>query len=67
MVQKKHMHLNEELPNTIHQLLDQIHDEMYAKALKFRDENIRTAKTYDEFKEILNTKAGIHSYDVVWR
>ena len=27
--------LNEELPNTIHQLLDQIHDEMYAKALKF--------------------------------
>lgn len=50
--------LNEELPNTIHQLLDQIHDEMYAKALKFRDENIRTAKTYDEFKEILNTKAG---------
>ena len=44
--------LNEELPNTIHQLLDQIHDEMYAKALKFRDENIRTAKTYDEFKEI---------------
>ena len=31
---------------------------MYAKALKFRDENIRTAKTYDEFKEILNTKAG---------
>ena len=50
--------LNDELPTTIHQLLDQIHDEMYAKALKFRDENIRTAKTYDEFKEILNTKAG---------
>ena len=32
--------LNEELPNTIHQLLDQIHDEMYAKALKFRDETL---------------------------
>lgn len=26
------------------QLLDQIHDEMYAKALKFRDENIKTRK-----------------------
>ena len=50
--------LNDELPTTIHQLLDQIHDEMYAKALKFRNENIRTAKTYDEFKEILDTKAG---------
>ena len=33
-------------------------DEMYEKALKFRNENIRTAKTYDEFKEILDTKAG---------
>lgn len=31
---------------------------MYEKALKFRNENIRTAKTYDEFKEILDTKAG---------
>ena len=50
--------LNDELPTTIHQLLDQIHDEMYEKALKFRNENIRTAKTYDEFKEILDTKAG---------
>ena len=28
------------------------------KQLKFRNENIRTAKTYDEFKEILDTKAG---------
>ena len=50
--------LGDDLGSKIHTLLDQIHDEMYAKALKFRDENIRTAKTYDEFKEILNTKAG---------
>ena len=28
------------------------------QSIEFRDENIRTAKTYDEFKEILNTKAG---------
>ena len=50
--------LGDDLGSKIHTLLDQIHDEMYAKALKFRDENIRTAHTYDEFKEILETKAG---------
>ena len=46
------------MPQTILQLLDQIHDEMYQKALKFRDENIRTAHSYDEFKDILENKAG---------
>ena len=50
--------LGDDLGSKIHTLLDQIHDEMYAKALKFRDENIRTAHTYDEFREILETKAG---------
>ena len=50
--------LGDDLGSKIHTLLDQIHGEMYAKALKFRDENIRTAHTYDEFKEILETKAG---------
>ena len=50
---KKTYALGDDLGSKIHTLLDQIHDEMYAKALKFRDENIRTAHTYDEFKEIL--------------
>ena len=44
MVQKKLYALDEDLGQIqFITLLDQIHDEMYAKALKFRDENIRTA------------------------
>ncbi len=31
---------------------------MYQKALKHRDKNIRKAHSYDEFKEILETKGG---------
>ncbi|MGN1182847.1 MAG: proline--tRNA ligase, partial [Faecalibacillus sp.] len=50
--------LDEQLGQTILALLDQIHEEMYQKALQFRDENIRTANSYDEFKDILENKAG---------
>ena len=50
--------LDDHLGQNILQLLDQIHDEMYQKALQFRDENIRTAHNYDEFKDILENKAG---------
>lgn len=50
--------LDENLENTVKQLLDTIHEEMYQKALKHRDENIREANSYDEFKEILDTKGG---------
>ena len=50
--------LDENLENTVKQLLDTIHEEMYQKALKHRDKNIRQANSYDEFKEILDTKGG---------
>ena len=50
--------LDETLPDTINKLLDTIHDEMYQKALKHRDENIRQATTYDQFKDIIATKGG---------
>ena len=50
--------LDGSLEDTIKQLLDIIHQEMYQKALKHRDENIRQANNYDEFKEILETKGG---------
>ncbi len=50
--------LNNQLADTILALLDQIHDEMYDKALKFKEENIRTANTYDEFKDILANNGG---------
>lgn len=45
--------LDDNLSSTILSLLDAIHDEMYQKALKFRDENIHTAHNYDEFKQLL--------------
>ena len=50
--------LDDTLVTTVSSLLDTIHDEMYQRALTFRDENIRQANTYEEFKEILETKAG---------
>lgn len=50
--------LDDSLVSTIKTLLDTIHDEMYQRALTFRNENIREAKTYEEFKDILETKAG---------
>jgi len=39
-------------------LLDEIQQNIYNKALKFREESTRKADTWDEFKEILETKAG---------
>lgn len=50
--------LDENLSDTILQLLDDIHDEMYQKALTFRNEHITTVETFEEFKEVLNTKGG---------
>jgi prolyl-tRNA synthetase len=35
-----------------------IHNKIYTKALNFRDENTRSADSYDEFKEILDKKGG---------
>lgn len=55
---KEKYSLDATLTDTIKKLLDMIHDEMYQKALSFRNENIRQANTYDEFKDILATKAG---------
>ena len=39
-------------------LLDIIHNEMYAKALKHLQEHTYRVNTYEEFKDILNTKIG---------
>ena len=50
--------LDENLPQTILQLLDDIHDEMYQKALTFRNEHISDVTTFEEFKDVLNTKGG---------
>lgn len=50
--------LGDSLADDIKALFDTIHDEMYQKALQFRDENIRNAYSYDEFKDIIENKAG---------
>ena len=43
----------DEIVNEIPKLLNEIHNEMYEKALNHVNENTRTAKTYGEFKEHL--------------
>jgi len=42
----------------IENLLVDIQQNIYNKALKFREENTRMANSYEEFKELLDTKAG---------
>lgn len=45
----------------IENLLVDIQQNIYNKALKFREENTREANSYEEFKELLDTKAGFIS------
>lgn len=39
-------------------LLDTIQRDLFERALRFRSENTHTVDTYDEFKEVLETKGG---------
>ena len=51
----------ENLDIHIEQLLVDIQSSIYNKALKFRDENIREVNSYEEFKKVLDEKAGFIS------
>lgn len=42
----------------IEELLEKIQNNIYNKALKFREENTRKADTYEEFKDLIENKAG---------
>ena len=42
----------------VEKLMSEIQESLYNKALNFRAENISQASTYEEFKEILETKGG---------
>ncbi|MDN4754349.1 proline--tRNA ligase [Porphyromonadaceae bacterium W3.11] len=42
----------------IESLLDEIQDNIFQKALKFREENTTIVNSYEEFKEVLDTKGG---------
>lgn len=55
---KQTLSLDNDLGQKILALLDIIHDEMYERALKHREENTHTVSSYEEFKEVLETKGG---------
>jgi len=45
------------IPHT-KQLLDEIQNNLFERAKKYRQDHYSTADTFEEFKEILNTKGG---------
>jgi prolyl-tRNA synthetase len=47
-----------DLDTKIFNLLEQIQDNLYKKALTFREQNIHHADTWEEFKTTINTKPG---------
>ncbi|MGI4750868.1 MAG: proline--tRNA ligase [Janthinobacterium lividum] len=51
----------EGLAERIKNLLEEIQNNIYQKALKFRDENITKVDTYEEFKRLLDEKPGFLS------
>jgi prolyl-tRNA synthetase len=53
--------LQEGLDKYIAQLLEDIQSNIYSKALNFRAEHITEANSYDQFKELLDGKAGFIS------
>ncbi len=50
--------LQEGLAERIEALLEEIQQNIYQKALKFRDENITPVDSYEEFKRLLDEKPG---------
>lgn len=48
----------EELDTQIPALLEEIQKNIFSKALDYRDSNITKVETYDEFKEVLESKGG---------
>jgi len=48
----------ENIDQVVEDLLDAIQKNIYDKAFKFRTENTTKVDSYDEFKELLNTKGG---------
>ena len=48
----------ENIDQVVEDLLDAIQKNIYNKAFKFRAENTTIVDSYDEFKELLNTKGG---------
>ncbi|MES2589205.1 MAG: proline--tRNA ligase [Bacteroidota bacterium] len=52
------------LENFIENLMNEIQDNLYTRALKYKEENMHTVDSYDEFKEKIETVGGF--YMVHW-
>ncbi|MGV3588275.1 MAG: proline--tRNA ligase [Adhaeribacter sp.] len=48
----------ENIENKVEELLEAIQTNIYQKAFKFREENTNKVDSYDEFKQVLDTKGG---------
>jgi prolyl-tRNA synthetase len=48
----------DELPDHVEKLLEEIQQNIYNKALNFREENTREVETYDEFKKVIKEQGG---------
>lgn len=48
----------ENIDEQIEKLLEEIQENIYRKALNFRNENIRNADTWEEFKQLIEEKGG---------
>ncbi|KAA5544185.1 proline--tRNA ligase [Adhaeribacter rhizoryzae] len=48
----------ENIENKVEELLEAIQTNIYQKAFKFREENTTKVDSYDEFKQVLDTKGG---------
>jgi prolyl-tRNA synthetase len=51
----------ENLPETISNLLNEIQENIYNKALEYRDSHIHVVNNWDEFKDALDNKTGFIS------
>jgi len=60
-IQEKSSVSQDGLGDTIANLLDEIQESIYNKALTFRDENITEVNSYEEFKKVLEEKGGFIS------
>ncbi len=49
---------DEEVVDVVKKLLEDIQNNLFSKAKKFLEEHITTVKSYEEFKEVLQTKGG---------
>lgn len=55
---KETIQADDSLPGKVKDLLQEIQEGIYQKALKFREENTRTADDYETFKRLLDDKGG---------